>query len=236
MKRYRWIIGIGIALVVIVASAIYAGVMYAAHFVSTVNPTHTAAGLATACGTAVPSTGLSIFQIVSNQTTASYKVHENLILGGVGSNDAVGKTHSVQGSFHIRTGTSPLVAGMNITVDLSTLQTDQAQRDRHVYQDYLQTDTYPTATFVSTCAQGLPASYTDGQPVSFQLVGNLTLHGKTNKEVFDVQGMVAGKTITGTATSTIYMTDFGIQPPDLSNIAIAENKVLVTITFTAQES
>src|SRR5437763_511298 len=89
---------------------------------------------------------------------------------------------------------------------------------------------------ITVSTQGLPASYTDGQTVHFQLTGNLTMHGKTNKEVFDVQGKVVGKTITGTATSTIYMTDFGIQPPNLANIAIAQNKVLITLTFTAKEA
>ncbi len=71
--------------------------------------------------------------------------------------------------------------------------------------------------------------------IRFQIIGNLTLHGKTNKEVFDVQGKVAGKTVTGTATATVYMTDFGIQPPNLANIAIAENKVVITMIFTAKE-
>ena len=60
------------------------------------------------------------------------------------------------------------------------------------------------------------------------------MHGKTNKEIFDVQGKVVGNTITGTATSTIYMTDFGIQPPNLANIAIAQNKVVVSLHYTAQ--
>lgn len=69
-----------------------------------------------------------------------------------------------------------------------------------------------------------------------QLTGNLTMHGKINKEVFDVQGKVVGNTITGTATSTIYMTDFGIQPPNLANIAIAQNKVVISLTFTAKEA
>src|SRR5207245_2528873 len=140
------------------------------------------------------------------------------------NNDAIGTTHSVQGNFKIRTGASPLVAALNITVDLRTLQTDAARRDNYVRQNALQTDTYPYATFVSVSTQGLPANYSDGQTVHFQLVGNLTMHGKTNKEVFDVQGKVVGNTITGTATSTIYMTDFGIQPPNLANIAIAQNK------------
>ena len=91
-------------------------------------------------------------------------------------------------------------------------------------------------TFVSVSTRGLPASYSDGQTVHFQLTGNLTMHDKTNREVFDVQGKVVGNTITGTATSTIYMTDFDMQPPNLANIAIARNKVVISIAFTAQEA
>lgn len=96
------------------------------------------------------------------------------------------------------------------------------------------TDSYPYATFVSVSTHGLPANYRDGQTVHFQLIGNLTMHGKINKETFEVTGKVVGNTITGTASSTIYMTDFGIQPPNLANIAIAQNKVVVTIVFTAK--
>lgn len=232
-KRYFWLSAASLVIVVIAA-----GMLYAARFASAVNQTqaHTAPGIAKATGTPVPLTGTSTFQIVSTQTTASYSVYENLIFQNKPNNDAVGTTHSVTGSFHVRTGTSPFVAAMNIQVDLRTLQTDSTRRDNFVRQNTLQTDTYPYATFVSVSTQGLPTSYTDGQTVHFQLTGNLTMHGKTNKEVFDVQGKVVGNTITGTATSTIYMTDFGIQPPNLANIAIAQNKVVTTLTFTAKEA
>jgi polyisoprenoid-binding protein YceI len=233
MKRRNILIaGIGTALIIIVA-----GVLYTSHFASAVNQTqsHVAPGAVTVTETPVPSTGLQTFQIVPAQTTASYSVYENLILQNKPNNDAIGSTHSVQGSFKIKTGTSPLIASMNITVDLSTLQSDAQRRDDFIKQNSLQTNTYPNATFVSASTQGLPSSYTDGQTVHFQLTGNLTMHGKTNKEVFAVQGKVVGNTLTGTATSTIYMTDFGIQPPNLANIAIAQNKVVVTLTFTAQQ-
>ena len=232
-KRYILLAGIGLVIVIIVA-----GMLYTARFASAVNQTqtHTAPGAVTATGTPIPSAGLQTFQIVPAQTTASYSVYENLIFQNKPNNDAIGKTNSVQGSFSIRTGASPLVAAMNITVDLRTLQSDAQRRDNYIKQNTLETDTYPYAKFVSVSTKDLPASYTDGQTVHFQLTGNLTMHGKTNKEVFDVQGKVVGNTITGTATSTIYMTDFGMQPPNLANIAIAQNKVLVTITFTAKEA
>jgi polyisoprenoid-binding protein YceI len=232
MKKSYILLGIGSGILAIIA----AGILYTTHFTSTVVQPHTAPGAATATGTPIASTGLQTFQIVSAQTTASYSVHENLIFQNKPNNDAVGTTHALQGSFSIRTGASPLVAAMNIKVDLRTLQTDSARRDNFVRQNTLQTDTYPYATFISVSTQGLPASYSNGQTVHFQLTGNLTMHGKTNKEVFDVQGKVVGNTITGTATSTIYMTDFDIQPPNLANIAIAQNKVLITVTFTAREA
>jgi len=227
-----------IAVLGVVIIIIVAGVFYTSHFANAVNQTqtHVAPGAVTVTETPVPSTGLQTFQIVPAQTTASYSVYENLIFQNKPNNDAIGTTHSVQGSFKIKTGTSPLVASMNITVDLSRLQSDAQRRDDYIKQNSLQTDTYPNATFVSVSTQGLPSSYTDGQTVHFQLTGNLTMHGKTNKEVFDVQGKVVGNTITGTATSTIYMTDFGIQPPNLANIAIAQNKVVITLTFTAKSA
>lgn len=183
--------------------------------------------------TTTTSSNARTFNIVSSQTTASYSVYENLIFEGKQNNDAVGTTHSVTGNFKVHTGPSPTVEGMNIQVDLRTLQTDSTMRDNYVRRNALQTDMYPYATFVSISTQRLPSSYTDGQSVHFQLTGNMTMHGKTNKEVFDVQGKVVGNTITGTATTALYMTDFGIQPPNLANIAISQNKVVVTITFTA---
>jgi polyisoprenoid-binding protein YceI len=125
---------------------------------------------------------------------------------------------------------------VTVIADLRTLQSDAPMRDRYIQRNSLETDTYPNATFVSVSTQGLPANYSDGQNVHFQLTGNLTMHGKTNKEVFDVTGVVNGNTITGKATSTIYMTDFGIQPPNLANIAVSQNKVAITITFTARAS
>ena len=230
MKRRSTLLIAGAVVVVVIV----AGILFAARVANPVSQTHTAPGTVAASGTPIPAAGLQTFQIVPAQTTASYSVYENLIFQNKPNNDAIGTTHSVDGNFRIQTSPAPLIAAMNIKVDLRTLQTDASMRDNYVRHRALETDSYPYATFVSVSAQGLPASYSDGQAVHFQLTGNLTMHGKTNKAVFDVQGKVEGKTITGTATSTIFMTDYGIQPPNLANIAVSQNKVLVTINFTAK--
>src|SRR2546430_8666326 len=157
MKRRNILLAAtGVVLVIIVA-----GMLYTSHLASAIDQSqsHIAPGAVTATETPIASTGLQTFQIVPAQTTASYSIYENLIFQNKPNNDAVGTTHSVQGSFKIRTGTSPLVASMNITVDLRTLQTDSTMRDNYVRRNALQTGTYPYATFVSVSTQGLPASY-----------------------------------------------------------------------------
>ena|ERR1051326_3127173 len=236
MRRYRWAIGISVALVLIIAGIIVF-VQVTANFAKTVaqNQAHTAEGTATPCGTPIATTGLSTFQIVPDQTTVSYSVHENLIIENKPDNVAVGTTHDEEGSFQIRTGADPVVASMNVSVDLRTLQSDSDRRDNYIQRNTLETQTYPKATFVSTCATNLPTNYVEGQTANFQITGNLTMHGKTNKAVFDVQGKLENGTTTGTATTTIFMTDYGMDPPNLANIAISENKVVLTIEYTAKE-
>src|ERR1051326_6304310 len=186
MRRYRWGIALGLVLVVVIAGVV-GFELYAANYAKTVtqSQSHTAEGTATPCGTPVSTTGLRTFQIVPAQTTVSYSVHENLILENKPDNVAVGTTHTEQGTFQIATGADPLVVSMNVSVDLRTLQTESERRDNFVRQNYLETDQYPMATFVSTCASNLPTNYVDGQTAHFQITGNLTMHGKTNKEVFD---------------------------------------------------
>jgi len=227
-----------IAVVLAIILIAVVGFVYTQHFANTVatSQQHTATGAILVTPTPISTTvagSLQTYTIVPAQTTASYSVYEDLIFQNKPNNDAIGTTHSVAGNFQIASGSNPTVEGMTIKVDLRTLQSDSSMRDNHV-QSALDTSDYPYATFVSVSTQGLPASYTDGQTISFKLLGNLTMHGKTNGETFAVQGKVVGNTITGTASTTIYMTDFGITPPTLANIAIVQNKTVISLDFTAQ--
>ena len=199
----------------------------------TVVPT-SAAAAAPAQDTAAQQSGsMRTFTIVPAQTEASYAVQEQFLNRNLPSK-AIGKTNAVEGTFQFTSDGKPTGQVTKITVDLRTLASDNSMRDRRIRSQWLQSDTYPYATFVSTGVEGVPDSYTEGQEVSFKLLGNLTIHGVTRPVTFDVTGKLAGDTVTGSATTQVLMKDFGFDPPSVAGILTVQDGVTVTVNFSAK--
>ena len=118
-------------------------------------------------------------------------------------------------------------------VDLRTLTTDSSRRDNAIRSRWLESDTYPYADFVSTDALNLPAAYQDGQEVTFDLVGDMTIRDVTKSVTWQVKGVRNGTTVTGTATTVIAMSDFGIAPPNIANMIKVEDAVTLEVSFFA---
>jgi polyisoprenoid-binding protein YceI len=140
----------------------------------------------------------------------------------------------VQGNFLLSAKGNPTITSMKITVDLRTLTSDEDRRDNSIRGRWLESDKYPYATFVSTNAQVLSGSYNSGQQVSFKLTGDMTIHGVTRQETFNVSGKLAGDTITGTATSLVYMKNYGFDPPNIFGMLTVTDGVAITLNFTAK--
>ncbi len=99
-------------------------------------------------------------------TFVGYRVQEQLAT--VGAAEAVGRTSSVTGSLTID-GTS--VSAAEFTADLTTLQSDEANRDRQLSRQALQTSQFPTATFTLTQPIDLGGVPADGQIVQATATG-----------------------------------------------------------------
>jgi polyisoprenoid-binding protein YceI len=181
---------------------------------------------------AQPTTGSRTFTIVPAQTEASYAVQEQFLNRNLPS-QAIGKTNAVEGEFQFTADGQPTGQVTKIAVDLRTLTSDSAMRDRRIRSQWLESDTYPYATFVSTGVEGVPDRYTEGQAISFKLTGNMTIHNTTRPVTFDVTGKQVGDTVTGTATTQILMKDFGFDPPSVAGILTVQDGVTVTVNFTA---
>lgn len=93
------------------------------------------------------------------------------------------------------------------TFDMKNVDSQDVNRDNSLRQDYLETDKYPTMTFVE--------KKIDGTPAAFKMTGDLTLHGITKSVV--LTGKVVATLVTKgkrhyaySATTTIDRRDFGI--------------------------
>jgi polyisoprenoid-binding protein YceI len=184
---------------------------------------------------AAPIPGARTFRIVPDQTEASYEVQEQFLSRDL-PNMAVGKTNTVEGEFQFSLDGKPTGQVTKFTVDLRTLTSDESRRDNRIRRQWLESEKYPFAQFVSTEAQNLPASYTEGQEVNFKLAGNLTIREITRPVTFDVTGKLVGDTVTGTAATQILMKDFGFDPPNVAGMLTVKDGVTIRVNFTAKEA
>lgn len=154
----------------------------------------------------------------------------------VGKQDTVGITPAVEGQIELDLGNLAAALGDNrFHADLSQLASDQSLRDKWIRDNGPEFATYPDADFVATAIEGAPASYVEGDEVSFRLLGDLTIHEITQPVAFDVTAKLDGGTLSGFATAAAVMSDFGIEPPNFANTLTVKDEFTIRVDFVAQE-
>jgi polyisoprenoid-binding protein YceI len=187
---------------------------------------------APAADTAAPATAPRTFVIDPAQSSAQYAVEE-IFFSDNRLFTAVGVTNAVEGEFEVTTDGQPSGKVTRMRVDLRTLKSDSPRRDNAIRRQWLESDKFPYADFVSTDALNLPASYTEGEQVSFTLVGDMTVRDVTKPVEWTVAGTLQGDTVTGEATTIIKMSDFGFVAPDIGGVLKAEDEAALTVKFVA---
>ena len=178
---------------------------------ATLSPTPTPA--ASSSGTGVTTT--SGDWVVSNTSRATAKVREQLVNVNLPS-DAVLVAAGASGSFTL-SDDGTFSSDSKITFDLTTLSSDQSQRDQFVKMDTLATRQYPTAQLVPTKVSGLSLPLPASGQFTFTLTGNLTIHGTTKVVTFDVTAQRDAGVLTATATAnpSLKFEDFGMSAPSV---------------------
>jgi len=186
--------------------------------------------------------GARTFAIVPGESQAGYEVDEEFLAGAAsalgvkpGKGKTVGSTDQVSGQLTLDFSGAPQITSGEFQVDISTLKSDQNRRDNRIRTEWLQSATFPVASFKATGLQNAPASYTEGEEVSFQLAGDLTIREITQPVVFDVKAALNGDTITGMATTAFLMSQFGVDPPAMGNMFTVGDNTVVTLTLVAKE-
>jgi polyisoprenoid-binding protein YceI len=174
------------------------------------------------------------FKIVPGESQVSYTVQETFFNQNNKINTAIGVTKQVTGDIY-GNKTDPTQSKVGtITVDVSQFTSDRSMRDNFIRRNFLESSKYPLATFSPISCDGLPATYTDGQSYSFKVNGNLTVHNVTKPVTFDVTASLSGTTLSGTATTMIKMSDFGVGPITLAGMLQTQDDVKLTMQFVAR--
>jgi polyisoprenoid-binding protein YceI len=172
---------------------------------------------------------------VAGDSQAGYRVRERLASLSAES-DAVGRTSDVTGSITLESnGSATTLTAGSLTVDTTTITSDEDRRDDRLRTEGLQTDTFPTASFTITQPVEIPASAIAGTATEVTLTGVLELHGVTTSVSIPAQARLVDGTIQVAGTITFLLSDFEIEAPNVGGfiISIADEGVLeFAVNFT----
>ena len=167
----------------------------------------------------------SVSTLAGQWTTGSgsvvgYRAKEQFI-NQPSETEAVARTSSVKGTLVVAVESGTVdVSKMKFTVELASLTSQDKyatyqvyQRDFFVRTIYLETSSFPTATFVADSVKfPLPSS----GAASVDVPGKLTVHGVTKAVTAHVQATSTGAQAEVVGSIDVDMRDFAIDPPDIS--------------------
>lgn len=187
----------------------------------------TASATAEAASTATPvaSTDGSLdgtWTLVAADSFVGYRVKEQLV--SVGATEAVGRTSAVTGSLDFD---GSAITAVEVVADLTRLKSDDDRRDGRLRTQGIQWGTFPEASFVLAepiAIDGVPA---EGDTISATAVGDLTLHGVTNRVEFPLQGTLSNGLVVVVGSLLVQFADYDMETPSaLSVVSVEEQGVI----------
>jgi polyisoprenoid-binding protein YceI len=218
----RWVIA-GAAAVIVVGVG---GPFIFIHFIEGKAPAPlslnaTASASASAGGQTVSSGPAAGTWTVASGSVVGYRVKE--VLAGQ-SQTAVGRTSSVTGHLTI---TATTAAAATFTVPMSTIKSDESQRDVQFDGRIMDVATYPTGTFTLTRPIDLAPLPATGAVRTYRATGNLTLHGHTRSVTFPLTAERSATTIKISGSIPVAFADWDIPNPSFGSFVTTQNHGLL---------
>jgi polyisoprenoid-binding protein YceI len=213
LRRFRWPIALAAAVLVVAVVAPYVYIHFvkedAAERLSLDDVTTTTAGDGSTSTTTGGSAagGIDGNWTTTGESVVQYRVTE--VLFGQDA-EATGTATGVTGTAEIA-GTT--VTAVDAEVDMTTFASDESRRDGQFQGRIMETAQFPTATFTLTEPLELGAVPADGEDVTVEATGELTMHGVTNEITFALTARRTGSTFAANATIPITFSDYGIDDP-----------------------
>jgi polyisoprenoid-binding protein YceI len=157
--------------------------------------------------------------VAGENVFAGYRIQE-LFGGETIKKTATGRTPAVTGTITVQ---GNQITAVDITADLTELDSGETRRDNSQRDGGLQTNTFPTATFTLTQPIALPSAPAEGVTADIEAVGDLTLHGVTRQVTIPLQTSLTNGRINVAGGAPIVLADFDIDPPDTPFVSVDDN-------------
>lgn len=125
----------------------------------------------------------------------------------------------------------PVSTRVSIVADVRTLKSDNAARDRHMYEKLLEVDRFPSVSFTAAEFRPAPGAGTSGGEGT--LLGTLQLHGVERPVSVPVRFALDGTALQGEGTLVVKLTDFAMTPPRLLGLKVRDSVTVQIRLFGA---
>ena len=170
------------------------------------------------------------FVVSPTGNEARYRVREQL-LGANLPNDAIGSTSQVTGSILAYADGRIVKDSSRIIVTITSLKSDKDRRDGFIQRRTMETDKYPTVEFVPSSVRGFKGPLPATGPVTFELLGDLTVHGSTHPAVWQVTAHADGQDVAGTATTAFTFKDINLDQPKVPVVLSVADTIKLEYDF-----
>lgn len=181
-----------------------------------------------------PAAATVTYKIIPGESKVTYEVGETFLNQNNRFNLAIGVTTAVNGEVYADLANPPASTLGEISIDISQFTSDSDRRDNAIRRDWLESTRYPLAVFKPTSIESLPSSYEEGQESTFRVTGDLTVKETTLPVTFDVTAALQGDSLTGKATTTILLSQFGVGPISILGVLKTEDEAKITLEFVAR--
>jgi polyisoprenoid-binding protein YceI len=152
---------------------------------------------------------------IASGSQAGYRVREKLAFLPAQS-DAVGRTSSITGSATLSESKAAItITSASFSVAVNTLKSDRSMRDEKIHEIGLESDRYPTATFVLSDPVTLAKSAVTARVARVPVTGVFTIHGVSRRETLPVEFSLAGATLETAGALTFPWSEFGMTAPSV---------------------
>jgi polyisoprenoid-binding protein YceI len=179
-------------------------------------------------------TASQLYRIDATQSEVHYEVAETFFQENNRIATAIGRTKGVAGDIAIDFNQPSNSQLGDIVIDIRQFISDQSRRDNYIRRNGLESARYPTATFKTKSIEGLPAKVNIGDEVTFTINGDLTVRETTKPVSWQVTLKLEQNRLSGSASTQIKMSDFGVGPIRIPLLA-TEDDVKLVFDFVAAQ-